>query len=165
MNADQLRALQKPLKDRYRDDPASAVQTLSAVGSVDFDNVTCRVDSEFAGIPAGLHPATGGSGEWACSGDLLLESLVSCAGVTLAAVATAMEIPFRAATVRADGDLDFRGTLGVSRDVPIGFKEIRVSFDLDTDADADTVAKLLKLTERYCVVFQTLKTPPTIVIV
>jgi len=165
MNAEQLRALQKPLKDRYREDPASAVQTLSAVGTVDFDNVTCRVDSKFAGVPAGLHPATGGSGEWACSGDMLLESLVSCAGVTLAAVATAMEIPIRAATVRAEGELDFRGTLGVSRDVPIGFSEIRVSFDLDTDADAETQAKLLKLTERYCVVFQTLKTPPKIVLV
>jgi uncharacterized OsmC-like protein len=165
MNAEQLRARQKPLKDQYRDDPASAVKTLSAVGIVDFENVTCRVDSEFAGVPAGLHPATGGSGEWACSGDMLLESLVSCAGVTLAAVATAMEVPIRAASVRAEGELDFRGTLGVSRDAPIGFTEIRVSFNLDTDADAETVAKLIKLTERYCVVFQTLKSPPKIVLV
>lgn len=164
MNAEQLRALQKPLKDRYREDPAAAVQTLSAVGIVDFKNVTCRPETDFAGVPVGLHPATGGSGEWACSGDMLLESLVSCAGVTLAAVATAMDIPIRSAKVRADGDLDFRGTLGVSRDVPVGFKEVRVSFDLETDADADMLAKLIKLTERYCVVFQTLKSPPKVVV-
>ena len=131
------------------------------MGVIKPETITCRVDSPHGKIEAGLHPATGGSGEWACSGDMLLESLVSCAGVTLAAVATAMKIPLLGGTVRAEGALDFRGTLGVNRETPIGFSEIRLSFDLDTDADDEQLATLIKLTERYCVVFQTLKQPPT----
>ncbi len=161
MNAEELRSAQKPLKDLYREQPSAAQKTLQAVGVINPETITCRVDSPHGKIEAGLHPATGGSGAWACSGDMLLESLVSCAGVTLAAVATAMKIPLRGGTVRAEGVLDFRGTLGVNRETPIGFPEIRLSFDLDTDADDEQLATLIKLTERYCVVFQTLKQPPT----
>ncbi|MFQ5734131.1 MAG: OsmC family protein [Planctomycetaceae bacterium] len=162
MNADELRTLQKPLKDRYRDDPAAARETLSAVGEIIPGNVTCRVESNNATVEAGLHPATGGTGEYACSGDMLLEALVSCAGVTLAAVATAMNVPLRGGTIRAEGDLDFRGTLGVDREAPVGITDIRLEFSLDGDADEKQLEKLVELTERYCVVFQTLKTPPRI---
>ena len=159
MDADALRALQAPLKDRYREDPATALVTLRASGQVG-DGVTCSVATGRALADAGLHPATGGTGAHLCSGDMLLEALVACAGVTLAAVATALEIPLRAARVHAEGDLDFRGTLAVERSAPVGFREIRLRFDLDTDADEDKVAALLKLTERYCVVFQTIASPP-----
>lgn len=162
MNAEQLHNLQKPVKDRYREDPAAAVQTLSAVGEIGMQDLTCRIDSKSGKVPAGLHPATGGSGEFACSGDMLLESLVSCAGVTLAAVATAMEMPVTGGRVRAEADLDFRGTLGVSKDVPVGLTNINLTFELDTAADEEQLATLVRLTERYCVVFQTLKNPPAI---
>lgn len=167
MNADELRALQKPLKDRYRQDPTSARETLTATGVLLPDRIACRIDRQpqtpqSVGPEAGLHPATGGSGEFACSGDMLLESLVACAGVTLCAVATAMSIPLRGGTIRAEGDLDFRGTLGVEKTVPVGFTDVRLLFELDTDADADQLATLLKLTERHCVVFQTLKQSPRI---
>jgi uncharacterized OsmC-like protein len=160
MKAEELKALQTPLKDRYRTDPASAVKTLQVQGELCQEKVTCIVKSVRGPIEAGLHPAAGGSGEFACSGDMLLEALVGCAGVTLAAVATAMNIPIRGGTLRAEGDLDFRGTLGVSKDVDIGFKEIRLFIDLDTDAPADQVETLIKLTKRYCVVFQTLQKSP-----
>ena len=157
MNAEQLRELQAPLKARYRETPAAALITLSAEGELDDANVVCRVETGRALVEAGLHPATGGDGLSVCSGDMLLQALVACAGVTLKAVATAIGVPLRAGTVRAEGDLDFRGTLGVDREAQVGFKAIRLHFDLDTDAPADQVAKLLQLTERYCVVYQTLK--------
>jgi uncharacterized OsmC-like protein len=160
MNADQLRAMQAPLKDRYRTDPASAVQTLKVQGELCQGRVTCIVKTPRGPVEAGLHPSTGGSGEFACSGDMLLEALVGCAGVTLAAVATAMSIAIRSATLRVEGDLDFRGTLGVSKESPVGFKEIRLFIDLDTDATADQIETVVKLTKRYCVVFQTLQTSP-----
>ena len=156
MNAAQLRALQAPLKDRYKQTPDAALITLHAVGHLDADDVTCRVERPGAAV-AGLHPATGGSGAELCSGDMLLEALVACAGVTLKAVATAMEIPLRAGTVRAEGDLDFRGTLGVDKTAPVGFKAIRLTFELDTDAPREKLDTLLRLTERYCVVYQTLR--------
>lgn len=155
MDADELRATQAPLKTRYRDDPDSAIVTLEARGDLDGDGITCSVQTGRALIEAGLHPATGGDGLAACSGDLLLEALVACAGVTLRAVATALDVSIRSGTVRADGDIDFRGTLGVDREAPVGFRAIRLTFDLDTDADAATLDKLLQLTERYCVVHQT----------
>ena len=161
MKAEELRALQAPLKDRYREAPASALQTLKVQGELRLDKVTCIVKSARGPIEAGLHPSTGGSGEFACSGNMLLEALVGCAGVTLAAVATALKIPIRAGTLRAEGDLDFRGTLGVSKEADVGFKAIRLFIDLDTDAPADQIESLLKLTERYCVVFQTLRKTPT----
>lgn len=160
MDADELRALQAPLKDKYREEPQSAVITLKAEGAIDDAHIACKVDTGRALVTAGLHPATGGTGLEACSGDMLLEALVACAGVTLKAVATALEIPLAGGRVRAEGDLDFRGTLGVDREAPVGFQEIRLSFELDTDADAERLATLLKLTERYCVVFQTLARPP-----
>lgn len=159
MNANDLRALQAPLKDRYRQDPGSALLTLKAEGSLG-DAVTCRVDTGRALVEAGLHPATGGDGLSACSGDILLQGLVACAGVTLRAVATALDIPVRGGTVRAEGDLDFRGTLGVSKETPVGFQAIRLSFDLDTDATPEQKETLLKLTKRYCVVYQTLERSP-----
>jgi uncharacterized OsmC-like protein len=162
MDAEELRALQTPLKERYRDDAAAAVITLKAEGGLDGDGITCRVETGKALVTAGLHPATGGSGLEACSGDMLLEALVACAGVTLRAVATAIGVELRGGRVRAEGDLDFRGTLGVARDALVGFRDIRLTFQLDTDADADTLAQLMKLTERYCVVYQTLKVPPPI---
>lgn len=162
MDAEELRALQTPLKERYRDDADSAVITLEAEGGLDGDGITCKVETGKALITAGLHPATGGSGMEACSGDMLLEALVACAGVTLRAVATAIGVDVRGGRVRAEGDLDFRGTLGVSSDAAVGFRDIRLSFQLDTDADADKLAQLMKLTERYCVVYQTLKGPPPI---
>jgi uncharacterized OsmC-like protein len=161
MNAEALRALQAPLKERYKSDPASAIVTLHAEGRVG-EGVTCRVQTAKATVDAGLHPATGGDGTWVCSGDMLLEALVACAGVTLAAVATALEIDLRGGTVRADGDLDFRGTLGVAKDAPVGFAAIRLYFDLDTDAPQDQIDALLKLTERYCVVYQTLSKSPRV---
>jgi uncharacterized OsmC-like protein len=164
MNADQLKALQAPIKDRYRSDPAAAVITLRAEARA-AEGIACRVDTGKAMVEAGLHPATGGSGTQACSGDMLLEALVACAGVTLKAVATAIGIELRDARIIAEGDLDFRGTLGVAKDAPVGFREIRLKFDLDTDASAEQQKKLIELTERYCVVLQTIrKTPPVSVI-
>lgn len=160
MKADELKAMQAPLKERYRSDPASALQTLKVQGELRADKVTCIVKSPRGPIEAGLHPSTGGSGEFACSGDMLLEALVGCAGVTLAAVATAMSIPIKGGTLRAEGELDFRGTLGVAKDADIGFKEIRLFIDIDTDAPAEQIESLVKLTKRYCVIYQTLvKTP------
>ena len=155
-----LKEIQAPLKERYRSDPASAVVTLRADGELDGSGVACRVRTATARAEAGLHPATGGDGSRLCSGDMLLEALVACAGVTLRAVATALGLEV-SGTVRAEGDLDFRGTLGVAKDAPVGFSDIRLRFDLDTTADADQVATLLKLTERYCVVLQTLTSSPT----
>jgi len=155
MNREQLQAAQRPLKDRYRETPDSALVTLRAQGSLDGDGVACSVQTGRALVEAGLHPATGGSGMLACSGDMLLEALVACAGVTLRAVATSLEIPV-SGTVRAEGDLDFRGTLGVDKQAPVGFRAIRLVVDLDHDADEEQLATLLRLTERYCVVYQTL---------
>ena len=161
MEADELRALQAPLKQQYRNDPGKAVVTLRASGSLGA-GVSCRVETGRALVEAGLHPATGGSGLQACSGDMLLEALAACAGVTLQAVATALEIPVRGGTVEVEGDLDFRGTLGVSKEVPVGFRAIRLRLNLDSDATGEQLDTLLKLTERYCVVLQTLRTPPPI---
>jgi uncharacterized OsmC-like protein len=159
MDAEAIRTLQAPLKARYREDPASAVVTLKAEGRVGAEGIACKVDTGRALVEAGLHPASGGSGLQACSGDMLLEALVACAGVTLKAVATALDIEVRDGTVTAEGDLDFRGTLGVDKDAPVGFRAVRLRFSLDTDADADRLASLLKLTERYCVVYQSLRQP------
>src|SRR6267378_4951799 len=161
MTAEELRSLQAPLKAQYRERPESALVTLRAEGRVG-ENITCKIETGKGRVEAGLHPATGGDGHGACSADMLLEALVGCAGVTLSAVATALGIPLRDATIRAEGDLDFRGTLGVSKDVPVGFKQIRLHFDLDTDASEEQVAALLRLTERYCVVYQTLSQPAKI---
>ncbi len=161
MNADEIRSLQAPLKERYRAQPDSALITLRAEGRIGA-GVTCKLETGRALVEAGLHPATGGDGLGACSGDMLLEALVACAGVTLRAVATALDIQLRDATVRAEGDLDFRGTLGVSKDVAVGFQRIRLHFDLDTDASEEQLAALLRLTERYCVVYQTLDHSPKI---
>ncbi len=160
MNADELRALQAPLKERYRADPQAARITLKASG--DSAAVACKVETGRAIVAAGLHPATGGSGAELCSGDMLLEALVACAGVTLKAVATALGVELRSGRVTAEGDLDFRGTLGVAKDAPVGFSDIRLRFELETDAPQDKIDTLLKLTERYCVVLQTLKRPPAI---
>jgi uncharacterized OsmC-like protein len=160
MDAASLRELQAPLKARYREDSDAALVTLRAEGSLDADGIACRVETGRALVEAGLHPATGGSGLQACSGDMLLEALVACAGVTLRAVATALEFRLQGGTVKAEGDLDFRGTLGVDRGAPVGFRAIRLAFALDTDEPQDRVDSLLKLTERYCVVLQTLRTPP-----
>jgi uncharacterized OsmC-like protein len=159
MQASDLRALQAPLKQQYTDDPRRALVTLRASGSLSGPGVSCRVETGRALVEAGLHPATGGTGLQACSGDMLLEALAACAGVTLRAVATALEIPVRGGTVHVEGDLDFRGTLGVSKEVPVGFQAIRLRLDLDTDATQDQLDTLLKLTERYCVVLQTLRSP------
>jgi len=156
MNADQLRALQAPLKELYKSDPSTALVKLRAVGRVGSD-VDCHVETWRGHTVAGLHPATGGDGSLACSGDMLLQALAGCAGVTLAAVATAMGITIRSGRVLVEGDLDFRGTLGVAKDVPVGFRAIRLTFELDTDADEAKVAKLVELAERYCVVAQTLR--------
>jgi uncharacterized OsmC-like protein len=158
MNADELRSLQAPVKEGYRQRPETALVTLRAEGRIG-EGVTCKVETGKALVEAGLHPATGGDGLGACSGDMLLEALVACAGVTLSAVATALGIPLRDATVRAEGDLDFRGTLGVSKDVAVGFQQIRLRFHLDTNASEEQLATLLRLTERYCVVYQTLNHP------
>ena len=164
MDAEELRALQTPLKDRYRAEPAAALVTLRARGSLGEAGVSCRVETGRALVEAGLHPATGGDGRAACSGDLLLEALVACAGVTLKAVATALALPLAGGTVSAEGDLDFRGTLGVAKDVPVGFQAIRLRFDLDTDATQEQLDSLLRLTERYCVVYQTLKQPASVTV-
>lgn len=161
MNAEDLRALQAPLKERYRAEPATALVTLRAEGKLG-EGITCRVDTARSLVEAGLHPATGGSGAAVCSGDMLLEALVACAGVTLRAVATALGIDVRGGTVKAEGDLDFRGTLGVARDAPVGFREIRLKFSLDSDATEEQLNNLFRLTERYCVVYQTLSKPPTL---
>ena len=163
MQADELKALQAPIKDRYRKDPAAAVVTLRAEGRIG-EGIACRIDTGKALVEAGLHPASGGSGQQACSGDMLLEALVACAGVTLKAVATALGIALRDATVRAEGDLDFRGTLGVAKDAPVGFREIRLRFELDTDATPEQRKKLLELTERYCVVMQTIRSAPPVLV-
>jgi uncharacterized OsmC-like protein len=160
MDATALRALQAPLKDQYRNDPDKAVITLKAQGTLDDQHIACKVETGRALAVAGLHPATGGSGAELCSGDMLLEALVACAGVTLKAVATALEIDLRHGAVKAEGDLDFRGTLGVDKTAPVGFRNIRLSFEIDTDAPQEKVDQLLKLTERYCVVFQTLNSKP-----
>jgi len=161
MDADRLKSVQAPLKDRYRSEPSSALITLRAAGRAT-EGIACKLETGKGMVEAGLHPATGGNGLSACSGDMLLESLVACAGVTLRAVATALEIPLRDATVRAEGDLDFRGTLAVSKEVPVGFQQVRLHFDLNTDATEEQLATLLRLTERYCVVYQTLARPPKI---
>jgi uncharacterized OsmC-like protein len=160
MDAETLKALQAPIKQKYRDAPDSAVITLKAEGTIGAEGITCKVDTGRALVEAGLHPAAGGDGAAACSGDMLLEALVACAGVTLRAVATALNVELRGGTVRAEGDLDFRGTLGVAKDAPVGFRSIRLTFDLDTDAGEEQLASLLKLTERYCVIYQTLRNPP-----
>jgi uncharacterized OsmC-like protein len=162
MNADQLRTMQAPIKERYKQDPKAAVITLRAQGRIG-EGIACRVETGKALVEAGLHPATGGSGMQACSGDMLLEALVACAGVTLRAVATAIGVNLKDAKVVAEGDLDFRGTLGVAKDAPVGFKDIRLKFELDTDAPEEQKKKLLELTERYCVVLQTIrKSPPVL---
>ncbi len=161
MNVDELRAAQTPLKERYRVDPNAALITLKADGRIG-EGITCRIETGKALVEAGLHPATGGSGAFACSGNMLLEALAACAGVTLGAVATAIGLVIRNGTVHVEGDLDFRGTLGVSREAPVGFQEIRLTFHLDTDASEEQLATLLRLTERYCVVYQTLRQPPVI---
>jgi uncharacterized OsmC-like protein len=159
VNRDELRALQAPLKERYREQPEAAVVTLSATGELG-EGVSCSVQTGRALAEAGLHPASGGDGSLLCSGDMLLEALVACAGVTLRSVATSLEVPVNGGTVRAEGDLDFRGTLSVDRDAPVGFKAVRLSFELDTEADPEQIATLIKLTERYCVVLQTLIRTP-----
>jgi uncharacterized OsmC-like protein len=161
MNQETLKAMQAPLKERYKTQPDAALVTLHAEGRA-LDGVACRVETGKALVEAGLHPATGGDGSQVCSGDLLLEALVACAGVTLRAVATALGIELRDARVVADGDLDFRGTLGVSKEAPVGFKDIRLTFHLDTSASEEQRATLLRLTERYCVVLQTLRQPPPV---
>src|SRR3954469_24930805 len=160
MDADQLRATQAPLKERYRAEPASAVITLKAEGRLGDEQISCNVDTGRALVEAGVHEACGGDGTHACSGDMLLQALAACAGVTLRAVATALGIPVAGGVVRAEGDLDFRGTLGVDRQAPVGFSDIRLRFELDTTAEPDQIATLIKLTERYCVVLQTLKASP-----
>lgn len=160
MDATELRAMQAPIKERYRNDPTSGLITLKAKGSTDSEGIACKLETGRAIAMAGLHPATGGSGLELCSGDMLLEALVACAGVTLKSVATALEVPLKAGHVSAEGDLDFRGTLGVDKEAPVGFAEIRLRFDVDTDAPQDKLDLLLKLTERYCVVYQTIKNGP-----
>ena len=161
MDATALRAMQAPLKDRYKGDPKSAYITLKAKGTLDDTHIACKVETGRALAVAGLHPATGGSGLELCSGDMLLEALVACAGVTLKSVATAVDVPLRTGNVIAEGDLDFRGTLGVDKEAPVGFRQIRLRFDVETDAPQDKLDQLLKLTERYCVVYQTIaKGPP-----
>lgn len=164
MNADELRAMQAPLKSRYKDDPKAGVVTLRAEGALDQGQLSCKVETGKALVEAGLHPATGGSGLQACSGDMLLQALVACAGVTLNAVATALGIEIKGGQVRAEGDLDFRGTLGVARDAPVGFRDIRLGFTVDADADEGQMQTLLKLTERYCVVYQTLRQGPPVAV-
>ncbi|CAN7441043.1 OsmC family protein [Mesorhizobium sp. LjNodule214] len=164
MDATALKAMQAPLKEAYRDDASRALITLRAKGSVDDQSIACKVETGRALAIAGLHPATGGSGLELCSGDMLLEALVACAGVTLKAVATALEFRLGSATVEAEGDLDFRGTLGVARDAPVGFRAIRLNFNLDTDEPQERIDALLKLTERYCVVFQTISNKPELAV-
>lgn len=163
MNAEDLRSIQAPLKERYREAPETALVTLRAQGSLG-EGVRCKIETGKGLVTAGLHPATGGNGLSACSGDMLLEALVACAGVTLNAVATALGISLREATLQAEGELDFRGTLGLSKEAPVGFQNIRLQFTLDTDASQEQIDTLLRLTERYCVVYQTLVRPPTLTI-
>jgi len=162
MDAVELRAMQAPLKDRYKTDPKAAFITLRAKGTLDDAHIACKVETGRALAVAGLHPATGGSGLELCSGDMLLEALVACAGVTLKAVATALDIALRSATVSVEGDLDFRGTLGVAKDAPVGFAQIRLRFEIDSDAPQDKLDSLLKLTGRYCVVYQTIRNGPPV---
>ncbi|HVX77161.1 MAG TPA: OsmC family protein [Bradyrhizobium sp.] len=162
MDAAELRATQAPIKERYKADPKTAMITLTAKGSIDNEGIACKVETGRALAVAGLHPATGGSGLELCSGDMLLEALVACAGVTLKSVATAIEANLKSGIVSAEGDLDFRGTLGVDKETPVGFAEIRLRFDVDTDAPQDKLDLLLKLTERYCVVYQTIKNGPKV---
>jgi len=162
MDSAALRALQAPIKERYKADPTAGLITLKAKGALDDTNIACKVETGRALAVAGLHPGTGGSGMELCSGDMLLEALVACAGVTLKAVATALDIPLRSGKVSAEGDLDFRGTLGVAKEAPVGFARIRLRFDLDTDAAQDKLDQLLKLTERYCVVYQTIRSGPPV---
>lgn len=164
MDADTLRAVQAPLKEKYRDAPEAAFVTLKAEGRLDDNAIACNVDTGRALLAAGLHPATGGTGAQLCSGDMLLQALVACAGVTMKAVATAIGVELRDVHVRAEGDLDFRGTLGVDKSAPVGFRAIRLGYELDTDAPQETVDRLVKLTERYCVVYQTLSTRPELVV-
>ncbi len=164
MDSAELRALQAPIKDRYKSDPKAGFITLKAKGTLDDAAIACKVETGRALAVAGLHPATGGSGMELCSGDMLLEALVACAGVTLKAVATALDIPLKRGAVSAEGDLDFRGTLGVAKDAPVGFAQIRLRFDVDSEAPQDKLDQLLKLTERYCVVYQTLKSGPPIAV-
>ena len=164
MNAEELRNLQAPLKALYKENPDRALVTLRAVGRVEQASVTCVLETGKPGVPVGLHPAAGGDGAAACSGEMLLEALVGCAGVTLAAVATAMGIELKQARVSAEGDLDFRGTLGVSRDAAVGFTQIRCRFEIETDTAPEKIKKLIELTERYCVIFQTLSRPPAITV-
>jgi uncharacterized OsmC-like protein len=163
MTRDDLRAKQTPLKDRYKTEPEAALITLKAEGRLG-EHLTCSIQTGKALVQAGLHPATGGPGTFACSGDMLLEALVACAGVTMAAVATSIGVELRGGTVRAEGDLDFRGTLGVAKEAPVGFQQIRLSFDLETDASQEQLDTLGKLTERYCVVYQTLRQPPAVTV-
>mgnify|MGYP001549029924 FL=1 len=163
MDSETLRSVQAPLKDKYRGQPATARVTLRAEGRIG-EGLSCSVETGRALVEAGLHPATGGSGMQACSGDMLLQALVACSGVTLNAVATAMGITLRDARLRVEGDLDFRGTLGVAKEVPVGFTQIRLTISLDTDATPEQIQKLVQLTERYCVVYQTLKTPPVMTV-
>jgi uncharacterized OsmC-like protein len=163
MDAPELKALQAPIKERYKKDPAAALVTLRAQGRIG-EGIACRVDTGRALVEAGLHPATGGSGLQACSGDMLLEALVACAGVTLKAVATALGINLKDAKLVAEGDLDFRGTLGVAKEAPVGFREIRLKFDLDSDASDEQLKKLIELTERYCVVMQTIRNAPAVIV-
>ena len=162
MDAVKLRATQAPLKERYKNDPKAALVTLRARGAIDQEGIACKVETGRTLAMAGLHPATGGSGLELCSGDMLLEALVACAGVTLKSVATAVEVPLKTGNVHAEGDLDFRGTLGVDKETPVGFAEIRLRFEVDTDAPQDKLDLLLKLTERYCVVYQTIKNGPKV---
>jgi uncharacterized OsmC-like protein len=162
MDANTLRALQAPIKERYKNEPKAACVTLRASGNLDDANIACKVETGRALAVAGLHPATGGSGLELCSGDMLLEALVACAGVTMKAVATALDVPLKSAGVSAEGDLDFRGTLGVAKDAPVGFAQIRLRFDVETDAPQDRLDQLLKLTERYCVVYQTIRNGPPV---
>jgi len=164
MDANELRAMQAPIKDRYKSEPKAAFITLKARGTLDDSNIACKVETGRALAVAGLHPATGGSGLELCSGDMLLEALVACAGVTIKAVATALDISLKSGKVSAEGDLDFRGTLGVAKDAPVGFAQIRLRFDLDTDAPQDRLDQLLKLTERYCVVYQTIEAGPPVAV-
>ena len=164
MEAAELRALQAPIKDRYKEDAKAAFITLKAKGTLDDSNIACKVETGRALAVAGLHPATGGSGMELCSGDMLLEALVACAGVTLKAVSTAIDVPLKSGTVSAEGDLDFRGTLGVAKEAPVGFAQIRLRFDVETDAPQEKLDQLLKLTERYCVVYQTIRSGPPVAI-
>jgi uncharacterized OsmC-like protein len=164
MDAEALRNLQAPIKERLRDNPQAGTVTLRASGTLDDETISCSVETGRTLVAAGLHPATGGDGSFACSGDMLLQALVACAGVTLKAVATALSVPIRGGRIHAEGDLDFRGTLGVAKDVPVGFRTIRLRFDLDTDAGQEAITKVLQLTERYCVVLQTLRGEPELTV-